>query len=493
MGKKSDRMLRDCILSPQPMISQIYKPRITPGRNIPDNMIVDIEDSGVYMGLETTMGKGYYVGKPAKCDGHILTAGVTGSGKSNILAKSILETWQDIIVSIDIKGELSRHYQCLLQRHLVRRPCIVFDPSNGGSHYDVYALLKKGDSRFKQYVREIVYAIIPKPADVRDPYWIDMARDMLTGAIVYYYELGLDFIGTILMVQDTPTAELCKEIIREGSSNARMYVSEIASLPRRQQAAIGTEVKRHTMVFATDPDIQSALSCSEDEEDCFNAFSWESIVSDAEAPNVFLSISQDRLAQWSGVLRVMITQLIRQLERRPEKYSLKGHSMKPFLLLLDEFPLLGNIEDIDTAITTLRSKNVTLNIVIQSMTQLDKVYGENVRKTLVDNCDYKVILRVTEPDTQKYLSEMIGTVPTVRGGASQSYSPYTDQPTRGVQVQEIREPLIHPHEFNMNEDIWLHTPQGFLSAIKLPVIVSNFHVNKFDDAISEYFKRRHST
>lgn len=185
------------------------------------------------------------------------------------------------------------------------------------------------------------------------------------------------------------------------------------------------------MVFATDSDIQSALSCSEDEEDCFNAFSWESIVSDAEAPNVFLSISQDRLEQWSGVLRVMITQLIRQLERRPEKYSLKGRSMKPLLLLLDEFPLLGNMEGIETTLTTLRSKNVTLNVVIQSMAQLDEVYGENKRKTLVDNCDYKVILRVTEPDTQEYLSRMIGTVPTVRGGASQSYSPYTDQPTRG--------------------------------------------------------------
>ena len=89
------------------------------------------------------------------------------------------------------------------------------------------------------------------------------------------------------------------------------------------------------------------------------------------------------------------------------------------------------MEGIETTLTTLRSKNVTLNVVIQSMAQLDEVYGENKRKTLVDNCDYKVILRVTEPDTQEYLSRMIGTVPTVRGGASQSYSPYTDQPTRG--------------------------------------------------------------
>lgn len=88
---------------------------------------------------------------------------------------------------------------------------------------------------------------------------------------------------------------------------------------------------------------------------------------------------------------------------------------------------------------------------------------------------------------------MIGTVPTAKVGASQSYSPYADYPTWGTQIQEIREPLILPHEFNMNEDIWLHSSHGFLSTIKLPVFISDLSVYKFDNAISEYFKRRHST
>ena len=493
MGKKTDMMLCDKIMSALPMIAQLDRPRITPGSNIPDNMILDIEDSGVYLGLETIMGKGYYVGKPAGRDGNILTLGVNGSGKSSILVKSTLETWRDIFVAIDIKGELSKHYQRLLQNCLVQRPCIVFNPSNVGSHYDVYALLKKGGPNFVQYVREIAYAIIPKPLDVREPYWIDMARDLLSGAIVYYYELGLDFIGSILMVQDTPVADLCKEIMQEGSNLARMFVSEIAGLKRQQQSAIGTEVKRHTMIFATDPDIQSALAPSESDEEHFDTFSWESIVPDAEAPNVFLCINQDRLEQWGGVLRLMITQLIRQLERRPEKYSSQGCDTKPLLLLLDEFPLLGKMDVIQNAMTTLRSKNVTLYIVVQSIAQLDEAYGANIRKILVDNCQYKAILQVTEPETQEYLSKMIGTVPTAKVGASQSYSPYADYPTWGTQIQEIREPLILPHEFNMNEDIWLHSSHGFLSTIKLPVFISDLSVYKFDNAISEYFKRRHST
>lgn len=496
MGKKKENelvLMYKNVQAMMPVVSTIDKPGICPGKNLPEEMILETELSGAFFGLEYgNYGKGYYVGKPAGCDGNILVLGVNGSGKSSILVKSTLATWREVIVAIDIKGELSRHYHRLLRNRLVHRPYIAFDPSNNGSHYDVYALLKQGDPHFVQYVREIAYAIIPKPPDVREPYWIDIARDLLSGAIVYYYELGLDFIGTILMVQDTPVAELCEEIMQEGSNLARMFVSEIAGLKRQQQSAIGTEVKRHTMVFATDPDIQSALSPSENEEEGFGTFSWESIVSDAEAPNVFLCISQDRLEQWDGVLRLMITQLIRQLERRPEKYSSQECDTKPFLLLLDEFPLLGKMDAIQNAMTTLRSKNVTMYIVLQSIAQLDEVYGSNIRKILVDNCQYKAILQVTEPETQEYLSKMIGSVPTARVGASQSYSPYADQPTLGAQVQGIREPLILPHEFNVNEDIWLHSPYGFLSAIKLPVFFSDLPVYKYDDAISGYFKRRHS-
>lgn len=490
--KKADMMLYNGIMSAHPMLSQIDRPKIEPGRNIPDDMIVDIEESGVFLGLDIGNGKGYYVGKRSTNDGNILVVGINGSGKSRFLVKSTLETWYDPVVALDIKGELSNYYTSLQHKGLVRRPYIIFDPSNGGSHYDVYALLKKGDPRFVQYVREIACAIIPKPFDIREPYWIDMARDLLSGAIVYYYELGLDFIKTILMVQDTPAAELCREIMREGSDLARKFVGEIIGLKRQQQSAIGTEVKRHTMVFATDPDIQYALSFSESGEDGFGTFSWESIASDAEAPHVFLCINQDRLEQWAGVLRLMITQLIRQLERRPEKYGPQGCDTKPFLLLLDEFPLLGKMDVIQNAMTTLRSKNVTLYIVLQSIAQLDAVYGSNVRKILVDNCQYKAILNVTEPDTQEYLSKMTGTVPSARVGVSQSYSPYADQPTWGTQIQAIREPLILPHEFTTNQDIWLHTPYGFLSTIKLPVRISNLHVCEYNYAISDFFKRRYS-
>lgn len=44
----------------------IDKPSIRPGKNIPEDMILGIEKSGLYLGLEDDYGKGYYVGKKQK-------------------------------------------------------------------------------------------------------------------------------------------------------------------------------------------------------------------------------------------------------------------------------------------------------------------------------------------------------------------------------------------------------------------------------------------
>ena len=109
---------------------------------------------------------------------------------------------------------------------------------------------------------------------------------------------------------------------------AKTFVSDISSLKPEHQAAIGTDVKQHTMIFATDPDIQYALSRDENAV----SFSWKDIVMSEDAPNVFLCLDQSRLEQWSGVIRLMITQLIRQIGRRPDKYSPQGKETRFFSL-----------------------------------------------------------------------------------------------------------------------------------------------------------------
>ncbi|MBR0283366.1 MAG: type IV secretory system conjugative DNA transfer family protein [Oscillibacter sp.] len=440
--------------------------------------------SGVTFGLEIDYGKGYYVGKAAEDDGHVLVVGTNGSGKSAVIAQSTLESWRDPFVALDIKGELSRQYQFLQAKWRALRSYKVFDPLDGGIHYDPYAILKKDDPRFSQYVREIADAIIPVPVKVSsdNEYWLKIARNLLSGAIAYCFCKGMDFAETMAYVQATSTPGLSREIKSFPNALAQMFVSEIPDLKPEQQAAVGTEMKNHTMVFATDSSIQDALSDDGHSE----MFSWDCLMS-AEAPNIFLRLSQDRLEQWSGLIRLMVTQLIRQLERRPDKYSAEGYDTQPVLVLLDEFPMLGKIDVIKSGLTTLRSKNVTFCLILQSIAQLDDVYGTDVRRIMVDNCQYKAILNVTEPDSQEYFSKLFGMVPAGRRSVSMS-----GHPLRGVsfggQVQECWEPLIFPHEFATNHHVLLHTPYGRFCAIKFPMATTYHPIPVFNEIIRRHLE-----
>lgn len=456
-------------------------------RKIPEEMLLDIEDSGVYFGLETREGKGYYVGKLAEKDGHILIVGINGSGKSRFLVMSTLETWKDPMVILDCKGELSSSYNHMYRVGIAQRQYLVFDPLGGDVHYNPFELLKNDPIHRIENIREIAYILVPETTGDPNKYWTNMARNLLSAIIIYGFSSELNFIETLLWATKLSVAELCKEIMGSNLAEAKMFISEISGLKPEHQAAIGTDMKQCLMPFVTDPQIRNAL-CVGDQD---KSFSWENIVSSDAAPNVFLRFSQDRLEQWQSMVCLIITQLIRTLERRPDKHSIQGQSTVPILLLLDEFPLMGKLDVITNALTTLRSKKVTFCLVIQSIAQLDVVYGADVRRVLVDNCQYKVMLEVTEPDSQEYFSRMIGTMSTWKRSISGSYGTYRQYDTVGIQVQEYREPVILPQEFAMNRDIWLHTPYGFFCTVKLGVEETRRHAVEFERVIAKYMEVRH--
>lgn len=168
-------------------------------------------------------------------------------------------------------------------------------------------------------------------------------------------------------------------------------------------------------------------------------------------------------------MRLMLTQLVRQLERRPDKDTFLGQQMNPILVLLDEFPLLGKMDIISNALSTLRSKKVTFALMIQSLAQLDALHGHETMKIIVENCPWEMLLNVTEPESQKYFSDMIGQVPALEMSVSESYYPDSKQRTYSRQIHHTRKPCIYPEAFAGNPYIVLNTPAGCFLTLKEPV------------------------
>jgi len=385
--------------------------------------------------------------KPEQADGHILVCGGAGSGKTSGLAIPSLLTWNSPIFAVDIKGELSA---ATAGKAAPRK---VFNPMRLDTQgFDPFYLLRDNYNP-SQEVHEIAAAILPEPADLKDPFWVRAAQNLLTGFILHYHQEGYNFVNTITEILSKPVDLHIKYILNETRSPAaRFHFSQFAALEGKTLAGIFAELSNHIMIFATDRHVRAALN----KEDIITPTDLEHGI------DVFLSIPEDKLDQWRPLLMLITNQFLKHFERRPE------NTAKPILFLLDEFPRLGKIESIATGLTTLRSKKITICLIIQSLAQLDFLYGRDQRRVILDNCAFKAILGASDAETQDYFSRLVGTHSVIERTLSTSYLPYdTEEQGHTVNEHIVDQWIIRPHEFATLKDIVLLTPWGCFRVRKI--------------------------
>ncbi|MCL2798653.1 MAG: TraG/TraD/VirD4 family protein, partial [Firmicutes bacterium] len=129
------------------------------------------------------------------------------------------------------------------------------------------------------------------------------------------------------------------------------------------------------------------------------------------------------------------------------------------------------------ALATLRSKKITICLIIQSLGQLKMIYGHDAQEVIADTCAFKAVLGATDPNTQEYFSKLVGTYEKFRTSQSQSYDPYIGAPTgHGTQTsQDYEKRIIKPEEFaTLQEIILLYPlPKNFCRVQKRPYYLNN--------------------
>ena len=85
-----------------------------------------------------------------------------------------------------------------------------------------------------------------------------------------------------------------------------------------------------------------------------------------------------------------------------------GQTLRPVEYIFDEFGNLPPIPRIANNMTICLGKNVRFSFVIQSYTQLNTTYGNDVATTIADNCATEIYFLSKNQDTLKHFSEMLG-------------------------------------------------------------------------------------
>lgn len=390
-GKKKFGLLDAFDGKPEPYYST--KKQVAMYPEVTEQLIAGSRPLGIVLGKY----HGKYVCRSVEQDGHYLIVGGSGSGKSSSLIVPTLLINNDVPAFVlDIKGELSR-----LAKKKGDARVHIFNPNDRRSYgYDPFYSLKKEstEQEILETMQMVTFSLISLSANVKDPFWKTSARNMLCGLMIYYYKQGKH---NLVDIMDAILGQSIKASIQEVMNAAEpttaeyRYLVAFSDMADETISGVYAEMASNIIVFANDQDIRYALK--------HNSLKCSPV--DLENGNsMYVVIREDKLTAYNQVLQLIINQTLNALEKRPEK-------SEPILFLIDELPRIlsaGKIERLLDASRTLRSRNVRLILVTQSVEALMTVYSENEVVDLISNCNYKIILDASSQKTQHTISEWCG-------------------------------------------------------------------------------------
>ena len=353
-------------------------------------------------------------------DGHVhrrnlnvMVVGGAGAGKTRFYAMpNILQATKDSkfsMVVLDPKGGTLRACgQYLIDQGYDVR---ILDLINlDRSHcYNPFVYLES-DVDIQRLTTNIIKNTTPKGSHTSEPFW-DQAAEMLLKALVFYlfYEAPPD-------EQNFP---MVMDLIRAGDvkENDDDYVSPLdilfAELEQKDPEHIALKYYRnyHSGAAQTLKSIQISLIARLEK---FNLPSLAGITQTdemrlrelGEKPGVIFALIPDNDQSFNFIIGMLYTQLFQQLYRSAD-FEHGGRLPYHVHFIMDEFANVCLPDSFDSLLSTMRSREISVSIILQNMAQLKALFEKNW-ESITGNCDEFLYLGGNEQSTHKYVSELLG-------------------------------------------------------------------------------------
>lgn len=125
-----------------------------------------------------------------------------------------------------------------------------------------------------------------------------------------------------------------------------------------------------------------------------------------EKTAVFLTVS-DTDRSMDRLVNLFYTQALQSLCRSADRDYPDCRLPVPVRFILDDFATNTVIPGFDNLISVIRSREIYVSVIIQSLSQLEGLYGHARAMTIVNNCDHCLYLGGQDVETARYFSEKL--------------------------------------------------------------------------------------
>lgn len=356
---------------------------------------------------------------------NILLVGAPGSGKTyGTYYPSMLQLHSSYIVT-DPKGTMLEATGHLFQNHGYQLKVFNTVDFTKSMHYNPLAYI-----RCEADILKVVNVLIENTKGEGDrsgeDFWVKAERMMYTALIAYLWEAAPPQDQTIPMM--ARMLEMCW--VREDDEG---YVNPVdilfEKLAHQKPRCLAVRQYAKFKLAAGKTAKSILVSCGArlspfDIGELSEITGYDELELDeiGSRKTVFFVVMSDTDPSYSFLVAMMMYQMFNLLCTRADtEYG--GKLPVPVRCLLDEFYNIGKIPGFQHLISTIRSRNISCMLGLQSLAQLQAVYKDDA-DGIVDNCDTVLFLGGKSAKTAKQLSEMIGKATIDAQNASESKGTY---------------------------------------------------------------------
>ncbi len=353
---------------------------------------------------------------------NMLVNGSPGTGKSfRIVGPNLLVTMASTVI-LDVKGDLMRTYGKALEQKGTRIRCLDLISSDFGmSHcYNPFVYIKT-EVDLIRLVTNIQSSVTPPDSFKGDPFWEDGVTLYLMSCFYYVWmemeHPSLPKVQSLMNEEsrviddDTGETELERRMnrlaARSPMKNEHPAVSNYRKLKEGASDTVRSIIIMCNAKFKFMGVAAAKRLFSEDEMNLHEI--GMGVYGDGKTRTALFLCVPDDDHSFDFIIGMLYTQLFHVLI---EDARLSGGSLPiPVEVWMDEFANGARPTNFEKLITTLRSRNISVIMFIQSVSQLKQIYKNDTWEILFDACSAFVYLGAGRAahSTHKFISELLNT------------------------------------------------------------------------------------
>ena len=340
---------------------------------------------------------------------NVLVCGGSGAGKTRFYAKPNIMQANTSFVVLDPKGEILRDTGFMLEKEGYEIRVLDLINTERSHGYNPFVYLRD-DKDILKLVANLVRNTTPKGAQSNDPFWERAETALLEALILYLVNEAPPEEQNFPMVMEMISAAEVKE---EDEGYTSILDELFNALELRNPDHLALKQYRIFKMAAGKTAKSILISCGArlapfDIAELRELMSYDEMELDTigDRKTALFVIISDTDDTFNFIVAIMYSQLFNLLcDKADDVYN--GRLPVHVRCLLDEFANIGQIPKFDKLIATIRSREISASIILQSQSQLKTIY-KDAADTITGNCDCTLFLGGKEKSTLKEISEVLG-------------------------------------------------------------------------------------